>query len=482
MSRDILLAGASQRVITPPVGLPMAGWRFRAAGDSMARYVHDDLYAKALVLRRGANGWAILGSDLVGVDALATDRIRKGAARQTGLPRESILVSATHCHSGPAVCPVASAQSPDEQAGATTQADGSVPISYGKKSAITPTAYYAGEMDEEWRKWFIDQAIAAIVQAWQTLRPAEVAFGQAEVEGLASSRRVQRADGSWADPRQRPSASPVLSRTEIDPLVRVLLLREPGTESTLAAVINYGSHPWVFSIAGYSAELAGATAKAVAASCRSVGREPPVILYTTGPQGDVTLVWSIDVEKVWFSRPGESPEQSLARREAAFDEELARLSGRLTSGVLEAIASVGPWEVAPELRSQRLEVAVPLKQGYTRPAEVSVAAWQAAAPEGHHLTEVQALRVGRAAILGLPGEPFVSIGKAVRARSPFDSLMITALANDFGAFGYIADRDAYALGGYELTHSPTAPGAGEALIEAAVGVLGALSPGAQGHA
>jgi neutral ceramidase len=474
MTPHTLHAGAAQRVITPPVGLPMAGWRFRAAGDNIARYVHDDLHAKALVLRRGDEAWAMLATDLVGVDALATGRIRQGAAQRTGLRPESILVSATHCHSGPAVCPVASAQSPDEQASATTQADGSVPTSYGKKSVVTPTAYYAGETSEEWRDWFIDQAIEAVVQAWQSAQPAEVAFGEVQVEGLASSRRVLLADGSWADPRQKPSVSPVVSRTEVDPLVRVLLLRELDTGAPLAGVINYGSHPWVFSIAGYSAELAGATAKAVAAAWCTAGGEPPIILYTSGPQGDVTLIWNIDIEKVWFTKPGEVPGQSLARRERAFDDELARLGGRLATGVLQAIASAGRWESTPELLSQRLMVAVPLKQGYSRPPQVAVAGWQEAAPEGYHLTEVQALRVGRTAILGLPGEPFASLGTAIRARSSFDSLLITALTNDFGAFGYVADRDAYALGGYELTHSPTAAGAGEALIEGAVQILHAL--------
>jgi hypothetical protein len=217
--------------------------------------------------------------------------------------------------------------------------------------------------------------------------------------------------------------------------------------------------------------LAGATSDSVGETWGRNAVDPPVVLYTTGPQGDATLIWNIDVERLWKTRPGESVEESLARREKAFDGELARLSDRLTSSVMAAIANANHWETTGVLVGRRKQVMLPLKPGYERPSEVQVAEWQAQAPEGHHLTEVQVLRVGEAAIVGLPGEPFTSLGRSIRAQLPNRHLLIAALANEFGAFGYVADRQAYALGGYELTHSPTAPGAGEALVEAAVGLL-----------
>ena len=65
VDNETLRAGAAQRIITPPVGVPMVGWHFRAAGDSISRYVHDDLYVKALVLQQGDGAWALLATDLV---------------------------------------------------------------------------------------------------------------------------------------------------------------------------------------------------------------------------------------------------------------------------------------------------------------------------------------------------------------------------------------------------------------------------------
>ena len=475
MAQGTLRAGAARRIITPPVGVPLAGWEHGATDDNIARYVHDDLYVKALILQRGSRSWALLAADLTGVDAAATLRIRQGIARQTDLLPEAILVCATHCHSGPGVCPLASAYSPEERARFCARGDdGTVPASCGDVSTVSSSAYYVGATDLAWKEWFVTQAIEATVEAWHALRPAEVAFGQAEVEGVASSRRVFLSDGTWGDPRRDPTPEAhVVSRTEIDPLVRVLLLREQKTKVPLAAVINYGSHPWIFCGSGISAEIAGATADAVAEAWGGAGTDSPVVLYTTGPEGDVSLIWNIDIEQVWKTRPEESPKENLARRERGFDRELTRLSRRLAKGVMTAIADADRWDARPQVSARRQEIALPLKPGYRRPVEVLLADWQQAASVSHHLTEVQVLQVGDAAILGLPGEPFTSLGKAIRARSPFRHLLIAALANDFGPLSYIGDRAAYELGGYELTTTPIASSGGEVLVEEAAKLLDA---------
>jgi hypothetical protein len=438
----------------------------------VSRYVHDDLYVKALAVQRGGRAWALISADLVGVDAVAVNRIRRQVAEQTGLAPEAILVCATHCHSGPIVCPVGSATDPSESDKTVVQADGSVPNSYGGSVSVSSTAYYVGQVDEAWKESFISQAAEAAVAAWESLRPAEVAFGRARVEGVASSRRVYLSDGTWADPRRESSPeAEVVSRSEIDPFVRVLVVREQETKAPLSAVINYGSHPWIFSISGFSAELVGATAREVAARWGGSGYESPVVLYTTGPEGDATLIWNVDTDRVWKTRPGESQEESLARRQKGFDRELERLGGLLADGVMEAMNEATAWDAEAEVDARRREVELPLKKGYERPADVLVAEWQKKAPEGRHLTEIQLLRVGDGAVLGLPGEPFTSLGDAIRAQSPFRHLLIAALANDFGAVSYSADRAAYDLGGYEVTMTPVAPEGGERLVEDAIELL-----------
>ena len=474
MNHRVLYAGAAQRVITPPVGVSMSGWNPRASGDIRSRYVHDDLHAKALVLSSVKRAWAVVAVDLTGVDAVTTEEIRHGAAERTGLRPDTIMVCATHTHSGPAFCPVATAYSPEDMARLTVQGDGSAPAAMGEVTTVSSSASWVGETDLDWKAWFVAQAVEAVEEAHGALRPASVGSGEARVNGVAGSRRVLMSDGSWGDPRRDPvKGVRVVSRTSIDPLVRVFAVREQGTGAPLAAVINYGTHPWIFCGSGISAEIAGAASDRVASTWGRDGGEPPVVLYTSGPEGDVTPIWNVDIEGVWRTRPGEDTEESLARRERGFDRELARLGGRVADGATSAVHGIAGWDEAPELWARRKEVALPLKAGYRHVDDVILADWQRAAPESHHLTEVQTLGAGEGVFLGLPGEPFVSLGAEIRARSGYRQLMIAALANEFGAVSYIAEREAFDLGGYETAFTPVGPGAGEALVDGAVAVLGA---------
>ena len=472
MEKAILHAGAAQRVITPPVGVSMSGWNPRASGDIRSRYVHDDLYAKALVLRNGSRAWGLVAVDLSGVDAVATEQIRQGAAQRTGLAPGAIMVCATHTHSGPAFCPVATAYSPEDMARLTIGRDGSAPAAMGEVTTVSSSASWVGETDLAWKAWFVAQAVEAVEEAHGTARPASVGFGKARINGVASSRRVLMSDGSWGDPRRDPVAGVrVISRTRIDPLVRVFAVRERGTEAPLAAVINYGTHPWIFCGSGISAEIAGVAAGQVADAWARSEEKSPVVLYTSGPEGDVTPIWNIDIEGVWKTLPGEDPKESLARRERGFDRELARLGGRVADRSMTAIRGITGWDETPDVWARRREVALPLKKGYRHVDDVLLAGWQRAAPESLHLTEVQALGAGEWVLLGLPGEPFVSLGAAIRARSGSRPLLIAALANEFGAVSYVAEREAFKQGGYETAFTPVGPGGGEALVDGAVALL-----------
>ena len=70
---------------------------------------------------------------------------------------------------------------------------------------------------------------------------------------------------------------------------------------------------------------------------------------------------------------------------------------------------------------------------------------------------VQVLRLGDAAILGLPGEVFVEIGMSIKAQSSAQPLFIMSLAN--GHLGYICtDRALKEEGGYETWASMSSLG------------------------
>jgi hypothetical protein len=64
---------------------------------------------------------------------------------------------------------------------------------------------------------------------------------------------------------------------------------------------------------------------------------------------------------------------------------------------------------------------------------------------------VTALRLGEAALVGLPGEMFVEFGLMIKERSPFRHTYVAAYSN--GRAGYIATRRAFMGGSYEAWHT-----------------------------
>ena len=87
-------------------------------------------------------------------------------------------------------------------------------------------------------------------------------------------------------------------------------------------------------------------------------------------------------------------------------------------------------------------------------------------------TRLQVIRLGDLALVGIPGEMFARLGLELRRRSPFRHTCIVGLANE--QISYIADRKAYADGGYQTWggwHSTLGAGDGEAMVDQAGAML-----------
>ncbi len=83
-------AGVSIVDITPPAGIPMAGF---AARVPTAIGAHDPLTIRALVI----GDTAIAVADVIGIDADLSHRVRMSC----GLPPDKVTLTATHTHGGP---------------------------------------------------------------------------------------------------------------------------------------------------------------------------------------------------------------------------------------------------------------------------------------------------------------------------------------------------------------------------------------------
>lgn len=88
------MAGFSARVITPDTNVWMAGYNFMRRSNG----VHDDLYARALVLKQGDEKLAMVSMDLVGLNLTDVEKMK---AMVPGFRPDQIIIHCTHVHAGP---------------------------------------------------------------------------------------------------------------------------------------------------------------------------------------------------------------------------------------------------------------------------------------------------------------------------------------------------------------------------------------------
>jgi hypothetical protein len=77
------------------------------------------------------------------------------------------------------------------------------------------------------------------------------------------------------------------------------------------------------------------------------------------------------------------------------------------------------------------------------------------------------------AFVGVPLEPFIELGRAIEARSPFPMTFVSGYTN--GYRNYLPTEAEYARGGYEVDICAFRPEAATLFVETAIAVLRALA-------
>lgn len=218
-----------------------------------------------------ANGFVLLGLEqpivLVALDWCevrngAYDQWRDAVAAAAATSRERVLVCSLHQHDAPVA-----------DSGAQALLDG-----VGLPGELYDTAYHAE---------CIRRVARALSESLKSPRPvSHLGVGQANVEKVASNRRVVSPDGrvSW----NRYSASggdPILSQApegEIDPFLKTISFWHADTP--LLALHCYATHPMsYYGRGGVSADFVGLARR------RRAKHQPQVPqVYVTGCSGDVT--------------------------------------------------------------------------------------------------------------------------------------------------------------------------------------------------
>ncbi|MFB0522144.1 MAG: neutral/alkaline non-lysosomal ceramidase N-terminal domain-containing protein, partial [Candidatus Bathyarchaeia archaeon] len=141
--------GVASASITPPVGVPMAGY---GARKGVSKGIHDDLYAKAIVFDEGDMKAALIRCDLIGLRRDAVKETRELIESEMGIDGDNIMITCTHTHSGP----------------------------------ITDPIYPDLDM---WMKVLIRKMRGTVATAYRNSKEAKVGVGSGSVDGIVINRR-----------------------------------------------------------------------------------------------------------------------------------------------------------------------------------------------------------------------------------------------------------------------------------------------------
>lgn len=435
-----LLAGVGVRDISPTLPMFLFGYPHV---PRMSTGVHDPLLATALCLVDGEHAAMFVAVDILMLSHHVLGACRQAIAAATDIPTEAILISTTHTHSAPV----------------------SIDLLAFRGDPVVPPA------DPDYLA-FVSRAIVEVaVAAWADIVPAEVAVTTGYVEGVGGNRH---------DPHGPRDGRP-----------GILYLRAKPSGRPLALSLTYAMHPTVLHEDStlVSADFPGYTRRHITEALPGV-----TMLYHTAPCGNQSPRYHVSGQTF-------AEAERLGRRlgEAALDAVRALEDANFTTHCPLAAATtcvplpprifppVGEAEQA--LAASRAEYArlcaAGAGHGPVRTAEVAVfgaeeqlhLAHAQAAGELDALrveytpTEVQVIRVGEAAFVGLPGELFVEYGLEIKARAGVPACVISLANGELQ--GYIVTPGA---AGYEANFSLFTADAGRILVEAAWGLIARLHP------
>lgn len=434
----MLTAGLAKVCITPPPGVPLAGF---AARQGNASGVHDHLYARACVVEQDGRALAFVSVDLLALDARFVREVRRAVQRRTGLAPEGVLLAATHTHAGPVTI----------------------------RTFFNPGA----SLDAGYMERLAAAIERCVTEAWQSRRPARIGVGTGRAEGVGVNRRT---------PDKRP----------IDDQIALIKVDDEQGR-TRGVIINYACHPTVLGPDNLlvTGDFPYYTIDEVE---RALG-PGSVALFINGTQGNISVGHSSELSAIGIITPGRTFERAaetgIALGRAALDAlphvttaSSATLKSVSTSTVLplKSYAGASQTVAALEAAARRLDDLVDraapaedVARARTERLYASITDFFAAEArklaDGHLPIELQGFRVGDTAFVAVPAEVFVEIGLRIK-REATHQTFICGVTN--GYIGYLPDRPAYAAGGYEVVASMCAEGADDAFVRATHAVVGRL--------
>jgi hypothetical protein len=387
-----LMAGAAETIITPtPVGTFLIGPLKESTG------VHDDLFARALVIFDGTTRVAIVTLDFLGLDFSFHDRIVAAIEKQTGIARGNIMVNCSHTHNAP---------------------------------LTIPWRAWEKKLDKPWHESMPGKIATVVGEASANRRAATLRFGREPVQ-IGFNRRLPTENGVVMQPNRSGT---------VVPWVDVLCV-EADDGRSIAILFSHAAHPVIIHAAStlISADYPGF---AVSTMREQLGKDG-VFLFAHGCGANVNgfpLQGGIDAARSAGEKLGNAAVKAARSKGPTIQGDRLRSVCRELSLPLRPPPSVEQCEKllaedpANESKRELLEIA---RDGGRRSMRFPI----------------QAFAIGdELCILGLPHEMFAEYQLFVDKTSPFAHNMVFAYTN--GCEGYLGTDKDYAIGdrgGYETS-------------------------------
>ncbi len=433
-------AGFARVDVTPPLGIPLVGYFSHRVADG----VLDPLYIDCVAVSDGTNNALVYCVDDLHLSNAFCKKAFEAITAATGVPRDRLYIHATHIHTGPA----------DWQRDSFSKEENRLVMLHA------------------------ELRIAKLADvgrfALSNMAPARICTAKTLCRDISFIRRYRMNDGSV---RTNPGLfNPNVKEPLGTPDETLQLIRFRRTGAPDIAIVNFGTHPDTIGGTKYSADWPGVVRRTFE---DAVG-DGVKCLFLNAAQGDVNHHYR-------FPPPGRAAlnNERKTRRNA-----IAIHMGRAVAG-----AALSVWDVCEDIPSGPVRGLV---ECHPMPANVPTAdeiKWVEMFDAGrkkeiplgtmeittltspgsrvrrlkngpdHFDILVSSLAIGDSlAFAGLPCEPFVDIGRAVKERSPFRTTIITCLTN--GSEGYIPSTKSHAEGGYEALSSRFAAPTGDRLVDA----------------
>lgn len=427
-SASFRLAAFSAEV-TPPLGHALM-----AGGIAPASEIIDPLFCKGVVLIGDESPVVIAAIDWCELRNDAYDLWRDSLAAAAGTDRKRILFSCIHQHDAP-IADLAAQRLLDE---------------VGLDKALC---------DVEFHLAAVEKTAAALKESLtQTVPITHYGVGQAEVEQVASNRRVVMPGGKPSFPRNSATADPEIRAADvgtIDPFLKTLSFW--NGEEPVAALSFYAVHPMSYYGKG------GVTYDFVGMARENRQAETPTTfqMYLSGCSGDVTAGkyndGSPDNRAVLADRVHAA---MTAAWEATERHPLERVQFRSVDLVLSPRATGGFTEEAMLERLRDSEHTT-----FQRILAAMGLSWRKRMIEDQQPIDLPVLDFGEALYLLMPAESFVQYQLEAQKMRP-DRFVVTAGYGECGP-GYIPSFEATKEGFIEAhTWCWVAPGSDARMLEA----------------